>query len=187
MVFVFARERSILEYFSFSDTNEFVAKVSGKIEEVKLKLQAIVDAYCKKLEDDLRKRLEQHHYTHPREQKQLKQKLDAIIAQLESEEASLRDYAYLRPMLQILNQNRRHDIESVQKEIDVAVHQFINNMFDVTLNQDKVVQLKKDLADYVHLKPVDFQEELNYYKKLHRSGKPISQLYRVNTLREAAP
>jgi hypothetical protein len=69
--------------------------------------------------------------------------LNGVIGELEVQERDLQKPGYMRSLLTIMLEEKEHDLEGLSSQIDGAVEQYLSNLFDVFVHDEKFDELSR--------------------------------------------
>ncbi|CAD8116002.1 unnamed protein product [Paramecium sonneborni] len=161
----FEEERNILHHFNVGDSPDLAKQIQNKLQKVKSTLIGLVNQYCIQLEEQINQRIHLHKQSHPGEKKDLHQKLNQIIVNLEQQEKLLLHPKYIRGCLMVMNEEQNHDFEQLAQEVDEALKLYLSNAFDVFIHDDKIQKISQTFLEYVDIYEVNMKEELEHLSK----------------------
>jgi hypothetical protein len=78
-------------------------------------------------------------------QKELRGRLDRVVADLDQQEKSLMQPKYMRALLTVMMEEKNHDLEGFSREIDTALKAYLKNLFDVFVHEDHINELSNSI------------------------------------------
>ncbi|CAD8188544.1 unnamed protein product [Paramecium octaurelia] len=188
----FEEERAILHHFSDSEQSEAVKQMQNKLQKVKQTLLAAVHEYCHQLEEQVKQRIQLHRQSHPGEKKELHQKLNTIINNLDQQEKMLLQPKYIRGCLMVMSEEQNHDFDQITFDVDNALKHYLSNAFDVVISEDKLVRIVQSFNEYVEIQEVNLREELDHYTKKIRENKknphePLNKQFNSTSQKQLQP